>query len=157
VSPDRLHTTSYGEETPHYDNSREETRRLNRRAAVVSTSRNEEPYAHLAHVRVGAAIVLTGSVAFAQPTLATVRIGHEVSSTGKAAAGHFQIRLTDDVAHRPLVVRRAERWVEFLKGGQVVGRELASVIGAGEPSADHASPTGTTGTIHTDSARGSKG
>src|SRR5258705_2535731 len=35
VSPDRLRTTSYGEETPQYDNSREETRQLNRRAALV--------------------------------------------------------------------------------------------------------------------------
>jgi len=35
VSADRLHTISYGEERPKYDNSREETRRLNRRAALV--------------------------------------------------------------------------------------------------------------------------
>jgi len=35
VSAERLHTVSYGEERPKYDNSREETRRLNRRAALV--------------------------------------------------------------------------------------------------------------------------
>ena len=35
VPADRLHTISYGEERPKYDNSREETRRLNRRAALV--------------------------------------------------------------------------------------------------------------------------
>jgi outer membrane protein OmpA-like peptidoglycan-associated protein len=35
VSADRLRTISYGEERPKYDNSREETRRLNRRAALV--------------------------------------------------------------------------------------------------------------------------
>jgi peptidoglycan-associated lipoprotein len=35
VSADRLSTVSYGEERPKYDNSREETRRLNRRAALV--------------------------------------------------------------------------------------------------------------------------
>jgi peptidoglycan-associated lipoprotein len=35
VSADRLHTISYGEEQPKYDNAREETRRLNRRAALV--------------------------------------------------------------------------------------------------------------------------
>lgn len=35
VSPDRLSIVSYGEERPKYDNSREETRRLNRRAAMV--------------------------------------------------------------------------------------------------------------------------
>ena len=32
---DRLRTVSYGEERPKYDNAREETRRLNRRAALV--------------------------------------------------------------------------------------------------------------------------
>ena len=35
VGADRLRTVSYGEEKPKYDNSREETRRLNRRAALV--------------------------------------------------------------------------------------------------------------------------
>lgn len=35
VNPERLSTVSYGEERPQYDNAREETRRLNRRAALV--------------------------------------------------------------------------------------------------------------------------
>ena len=35
VAADRLRTVSYGEERPKYDNSREETRRLNRRAALM--------------------------------------------------------------------------------------------------------------------------
>jgi peptidoglycan-associated lipoprotein len=35
VSADRLSTVSYGEERPAHDNTREETRRLNRRAALV--------------------------------------------------------------------------------------------------------------------------
>jgi len=35
VPADRLTTISYGEERPKYDNSREETRRLNRRAALT--------------------------------------------------------------------------------------------------------------------------
>src|SRR5262249_877901 len=35
IAADRLRTVSYGEERPKYDNAREETRRLNRRAAVV--------------------------------------------------------------------------------------------------------------------------
>lgn len=35
VNPDRLRTVSYGEERPKHDNEREETRRLNRRAALV--------------------------------------------------------------------------------------------------------------------------
>jgi outer membrane protein OmpA-like peptidoglycan-associated protein len=35
IGADRLNTVSYGEERPKHDNSREETRRLNRRAALV--------------------------------------------------------------------------------------------------------------------------
>jgi outer membrane protein OmpA-like peptidoglycan-associated protein len=35
VPTDRLSTVSYGEERPKYDNAREETRRLNRRAALT--------------------------------------------------------------------------------------------------------------------------
>ena len=35
VTADRLRTISYGEERPKHDNAREETRRLNRRAALV--------------------------------------------------------------------------------------------------------------------------
>lgn len=35
IGADRFRTISYGEERPKYDNSREETRRLNRRAALV--------------------------------------------------------------------------------------------------------------------------
>jgi outer membrane protein OmpA-like peptidoglycan-associated protein len=35
IGADRLRTISYGEERPKHDNSREETRRLNRRAALV--------------------------------------------------------------------------------------------------------------------------
>jgi OOP family OmpA-OmpF porin len=35
ISADRLRMVSFGEERPKFDNSREETRRLNRRAALV--------------------------------------------------------------------------------------------------------------------------
>jgi OOP family OmpA-OmpF porin len=35
VAANRLEIRSYGEERPKYDNAREETRRLNRRAALV--------------------------------------------------------------------------------------------------------------------------
>ena len=35
IGTDRLRTVTYGEERPKHDNAREETRRLNRRAALV--------------------------------------------------------------------------------------------------------------------------
>ena len=37
ISSSRLQTQSYGEERPQHDNTREETRRLNRRAALTVT------------------------------------------------------------------------------------------------------------------------
>jgi peptidoglycan-associated lipoprotein len=37
ISAERLGVVSYGEERPKHDNAREETRRLNRRAALVVT------------------------------------------------------------------------------------------------------------------------
>ena len=35
IGASRLETRSFGEEAPKFDNAREETRRLNRRAALV--------------------------------------------------------------------------------------------------------------------------
>ena len=40
IGADRLRTVSYGEERPKHDNAREETRRLNRRAACWSCSKS---------------------------------------------------------------------------------------------------------------------
>jgi outer membrane protein OmpA-like peptidoglycan-associated protein len=42
ISGDRVRTVSYGEERPRYDNSREETRRLNRRAALTVDLRSSQ-------------------------------------------------------------------------------------------------------------------
>jgi hypothetical protein len=66
--------------------------------------------------------------------LGTVRLTRSVMADGKPLpAGSYQVRLTSDevkvaVGQAP----GAERWVEFLRDGKVVGRELATVIGAGE-------------------------
>jgi outer membrane protein OmpA-like peptidoglycan-associated protein len=43
VAASRLNTISYGETRPKYDNSREETRRMNRRAALVVESGGAKP------------------------------------------------------------------------------------------------------------------
>jgi len=43
ISGDRLRTVSYGEERPKFDNSREETRRLNRRAALTVRLQGQVP------------------------------------------------------------------------------------------------------------------
>ncbi len=88
-------------------------------------------------------VVLAGAVAaalFGQPaviqaqtpssTLGTVQLSRSVVADGKPlAAGSYSLRLaTDSVT--PVTGQGAEnaKWVEFVQGGQVKGRELSSVI-----------------------------
>lgn len=62
--------------------------------------------------------------------LGTVRIPRRVLANGEALpAGSYQLRVTDETA-KPASGQtpEAERWVEFLQGGKVRGRELASVV-----------------------------
>lgn len=48
-------------------------------------------------------------------------------------AGRYEVRVTDDEALPAAGQSRgAERWVEFLQGGRVMGREVASVITAAD-------------------------
>ena len=88
-------------------------------------------------VLVGAlAGALAATTAFAQTgssggnSLGTVHLAKKVMADGKPlAAGTYQVRLTTDEP-KPAVGQEqgAERWVEFVRGGKVAGREVASVI-----------------------------
>ena len=87
-------------------------------------------------VFVGALVgLLAASSAFAQPanaSLGTVTIGKKVMADGKPLApGTYQVRLTND-APKPGVGQAAdaEKYVEFVRGGKVVAREVATVISA---------------------------
>jgi hypothetical protein len=65
-------------------------------------------------------------------TLGTVHIAHSVLADGKPlSAGTYQVRLTNDEP-KPGAgqAEGAERYVEFLRGGRVVGREVATVVSA---------------------------
>jgi hypothetical protein len=67
--------------------------------------------------------------------LGTARIPRAVTADGKPlSAGSYQVRLTDQEAsgRAPGATPYLERFVEFVKGGQAVGREVASIV----PSAD---------------------
>jgi hypothetical protein len=67
--------------------------------------------------------------------LVTVRIPRASTADGKPLpAGSYQVRLTDQEAagQAPGATAYLERYVEFVKGGKVVGREVASIV----PSAD---------------------
>jgi hypothetical protein len=87
----------------------------------------------------GWAVTLLSAVAlFAAPgalradetSLASVRLPKAVVANGQALpAGTYSVRLSDD-AVKPVVGESAgsERWVEFVQGGQVKGKELASVV-----------------------------
>lgn len=65
-------------------------------------------------------------------TLGTIRLSKAVTADGKALpAGTYQVRLTT-TGVSPVVGQTPaqSRWVEFVKGGTVVGREVATVVPA---------------------------
>ncbi len=75
-----------------------------------------------------------GSAQAAKPaagtSLGTVTLTHKVMADGKPLmAGTYQVRLTgEDAKPGPGQSPDAERYVEFVRGGKVVARELATVI-----------------------------
>ena len=63
--------------------------------------------------------------------LGSVHIPKEVKADGKPLpAGTYQVRLTPDTAKPDAAgaSQDLERWVEFTKGGKVVGREVVSIV-----------------------------
>jgi hypothetical protein len=72
-----------------------------------------------------------------QTSLGSVRLPRAVTANGAPLpAGTYTIRLSDD-AVTPVVGQPAgsERWVEFVQGGQVKGKELATVVSSGDVKA----------------------
>ena len=70
-----------------------------------------------------------------QVALGTVHIPKNVKADGKPlAAGTYQVRLTPQAASPDAKGQTAslERWVEFVKGGKVEGREVVSIVPAAE-------------------------
>ena len=91
-----------------------------------------------------AAIAATASVAIAPlaaqsagTPLGSVQLPRPVTADGKPlAAGSYTLRLSDDPV-APVVGQspQASHWVEFVRGGQVKGRELATVVSAADVKA----------------------
>jgi hypothetical protein len=78
------------------------------------------------------AFAQTSNRAAAGTSLGTVTLAKKVMADGKPLnAGTYQVRLTTDEP-KPGVGQApgAERYVEFVKGGKVAGRELATVVSA---------------------------
>jgi hypothetical protein len=74
---------------------------------------------------------LSGGIASGQ-VLGSVRLNlATVADRKPLAPGLYQIRLTD-VEPKPAVGQspNAARWIEFVKGGEVVAREVATVVSA---------------------------
>jgi len=67
--------------------------------------------------------------------LGTVRVPKGVSADGKPLpAGSYQVRLTPQEATPAAVgvTEKLERWVEFVQGGTVKAKEVASIVPAAE-------------------------
>src|SRR5438445_2592011 len=83
---------------------------------------------------VGALSAATVEAQSTGSTLGTVHLTKKVMADGKPLApGTYQVRLTSD-APKPAVgeTPNAEKYVEFLRGGKVVAREVATVVSAAD-------------------------
>ena len=75
----------------------------------------------------------TGQVPTGETALGSVSIPRSVKADGKdLKAGTYQVRLTAQAASPAVPGQTMERWVEFVQGGKVVGREVVSIVPAGE-------------------------
>jgi hypothetical protein len=80
---------------------------------------------------VGAAAQTTpqGQVPTGETALGSVNLPRAVMANGQTLqAGSYQVRLTGEAAQPAVPGIQMERWVEFVRGGKVVGREVVSII-----------------------------
>jgi len=97
------------------------------------------------------ALVVTAVVA-----LGSVHLTRAAVADGKPlASGTYQIRTTDNEP-KPAAGQsaNAEQWIEFLKGGKVVGREVATVISASDMKTIAKGPTPRTNGSRVDALKG---
>lgn len=81
----------------------------------------------------GVAAAQQGQVPTTETALGSVRIPRAVKADGKdLKAGTYQVRLTAQAASPAVAGQTMERWVEFVQGGKVVGREVVSIVPAAE-------------------------
>lgn len=82
---------------------------------------------------VGVASAQQGQVPAGESALGSVRLTRSVMADGKPLkAGTYQVRLTSQDATPVVPGIKMERWVEFVQGGKVVGREVVSIVPASE-------------------------
>lgn len=74
-----------------------------------------------------------GQVPPGETALGSVRLTRSVMADGKTLkAGTYQVRLTSQAASPAVPGQTMERWVEFLQGGKLAGREVVSIVPASE-------------------------
>lgn len=81
------------------------------------------------------AVVEAPEIPATETSLGQVRIPRRVMANGEPlAAGTYQVRLTATAATPDVVgqTKNYERWGEFVRGDQVRGREVVTIIPAGE-------------------------
>jgi hypothetical protein len=70
-----------------------------------------------------------GQVPTEVTSLGSVNLPRSVKANGETLrAGSYQVRLTAEAAQPSVPGIQMERWVEFVRGGKVVGREVVSII-----------------------------
>lgn len=70
-----------------------------------------------------------GQVPSGETSLGSVNLPRAVMANGQALqAGAYQVRLTAESAQPAVPGIQMERWVEFVRSGKVVGREVVSII-----------------------------
>jgi hypothetical protein len=75
----------------------------------------------------------SGQVPTGETALGSVSIPRAVMADGKPlAAGTYQVRLTAQAAQPAVAGQTMERWVEFVQGSTVKGREVVSIVPAAE-------------------------
>ena len=84
-----------------------------------------------------------GQVPAGQTALGSVNLPRAVMANGqRLAPGSYQLRLTAEQAQPSVPGIQMERWVEFLRGGKAVGREVASIVPQSEMKDLQAGPEG---------------
>ncbi len=84
-----------------------------------------------------------GQVPTGDMALGSVSLPRSVLADGKALkAGTYQVRLTTQAAMPAVAGQQMERWVEFVQGGKVAGREVVSIVPASEMKDLQPGPSG---------------
>jgi hypothetical protein len=99
----------------------------------ASVKQHESKFGVISVLTAGILALAVATSAYAQAkatSLGSVRISRAVTADGKPLpAGTYSVRLTDEKP-APVVGQTLDesRWVEFVQGGQVKGREIATVL-----------------------------